>query len=162
MVFHMGEASWKESSIGVEGLVFFFCTEVSFRTFNVEDTRVRLGQGSKQLSVWQLVLLLTIWQTIGPYLQNVWGVPGGAGGKEPACQCRTQETQLPSLGRDDPLQEGTTTHSSILAWRTPWTEEPGALQSVGSERVGHDRSNLARTHTCSSKCLLTRKADFVS
>ena len=94
MVFHMGEASWKESSIGVEGLVFFFCTEVSFRTFNVEDTRVRLGQGSKQLSVWQLVLLLTIWQTIGPYLQNVWGVPGGAGGKEPACQCGRPEMQV--------------------------------------------------------------------
>ena len=45
---------------------------------------------------------------------------------------------VPFLGREDPLEEGTTTHSSVLAWRIPWTEEPRALQSTGSERVGHD------------------------
>ena len=49
-----------------------------------------------------------------------------------------QETWVPSLGQEDPLEEGTATHSSILAWRIPWTEEPGGLQSVGSQRVGHD------------------------
>ena len=43
-----------------------------------------------------------------------------------------------SLGRDDPLEEEMATHSSILAWKIPWTEEPGGLQSVGSQRVGHD------------------------
>ena len=42
-----------------------------------------------------------------------------------------------SLGREDPLEEGMATHSSILAWRIPWTE-PGGLQSIGSQRVGHD------------------------
>ena len=41
-------------------------------------------------------------------------------------------------GWEDPLEEGMATHSSILAWRTPWTEEPGGLQSTGSQRVGHD------------------------
>ena len=41
-------------------------------------------------------------------------------------------------GGKDPLKEGMTTHSSILAWRIPWTEEPGRLQSIGSQRVGHD------------------------
>ena len=41
-----------------------------------------------------------------------------------------QETWVPSLGREDPLEEGMATHSSILAWRTPWTEEPGRLQSM--------------------------------
>ena len=45
---------------------------------------------------------------------------------------------VPSLGQEDPLEEGMATHSSILAWRTPWTEEPGGLQSMGSLRVGHD------------------------
>ena len=40
------------------------------------------------------------------------------------------------------------THSSILAWRIPWTEEPGGLQSMGSQRVGYDRSNLERPHMC--------------
>ena len=48
------------------------------------------------------------------------------------------ETQVPSLGREDPLEEGMTTHSSILAWRTPRIEEPGGLHSIGSQRVGHD------------------------
>ena len=43
-----------------------------------------------------------------------------------------------SLGPEDPLEEGMATHSSILAWRISWTEEPGGLQSVGSPRVGHD------------------------
>ena len=47
------------------------------------------------------------------------------------------ETQVRSLGWEDPLEKGTTTHSSILAWRIPWTEEPGRLQSVGLHRVGH-------------------------
>ena len=41
-------------------------------------------------------------------------------------------------GREDPLEEGKATHSSILAWKIPWTEKPGRLQSMGSQRVGHD------------------------
>ena len=49
-----------------------------------------------------------------------------------------QETCVRSLGLDDPLEEELTTHSSILAWRIPWTEEPEKLQSVGSQRVGHN------------------------
>ena len=46
--------------------------------------------------------------------------------------------QILSLGQEDPLEEGMATHSSILAWRTPCTEEPGGLQSIGLQRVGHD------------------------
>ena len=46
--------------------------------------------------------------------------------------------QVQSLGREDPLEEGMATHSSILAWRIPWAEEPGRLQSMGLQRVGHD------------------------
>ena len=49
-----------------------------------------------------------------------------------------QETWVRSLGREDPLEKGMATHSSILAWRIPWTEEAGMLQSMGSQRVGHD------------------------
>ena len=47
------------------------------------------------------------------------------------------ETQVQSLGQEDPLQKKLATHSSILAWRIPWTEEPGRLQSLGSQRIGH-------------------------
>ena len=49
-----------------------------------------------------------------------------------------EETQVRSLGQEDPLEKGLETHSSILAWRIPWTEKPGRLQSMGSQRVGHD------------------------
>ena len=56
------------------------------------------------------------------------------------------ETQVWSLGREDPLEEGMATHSSILAWRIPWTEEPGRLWPI-SQRVGYNWSNLACTHT---------------
>ena len=48
------------------------------------------------------------------------------------------ETWVQSLGREDPLEKGMATHSSILAWRISWTEEPGGLQSIGSQGVGHD------------------------
>ena len=47
-------------------------------------------------------------------------------------------TQVQSLGRKDPLEEEMATHSSTLAWKIPWMEEPGRLQSMGSKRVGHD------------------------
>ena len=60
---------------------------------------------------------------------------GVSDGKESAWM---QEIQVRSLGQEDPLEKGMTTHSSILAWRIPWTEEPGRLQSMGSQRVRHD------------------------
>ena len=67
------------------------------------------------------------------------GFPSGTSGKEPACQCRRlKETWVRSLGWEDPLEEGMATHSSILAWRIPWTEESDELPSIGSQRVGHD------------------------
>ena len=56
----------------------------------------------------------------------------------------------PLLGQEDPLEKGTATHSIVLAWRIPWTEEPDSLQSMGSQRVGHDivtdnSNNMLRT-----------------
>ena len=55
-----------------------------------------------------------------------------------------QETRVWSLGQEDPLEEGTATHSSTLVWRVPWTEEPGGLQSIGSQTVRHDWRDLAQ------------------
>ena len=57
----------------------------------------------------------------------------------------TRETPVGSLGREDPLEERIATYSSILAWKIPWTEELGGLQSTGSQRVGHDW--VTNTHT---------------
>ena len=62
------------------------------------------------------------------------GSPGGANGKEtPLLMQETHETRVSSLGREDPLEKEMATHSSILAWKIPWTEEPGGLQSMGSQ-----------------------------
>ena len=58
--------------------------------------------------------------------------PGGSDGKESAAM---QETRVRPLGWEDPLEKGMATHSSILTWEIPWTEEPGGLQSLGSQRV---------------------------
>ena len=49
-----------------------------------------------------------------------------------------RETLVQPLGQEDPLEKGMAPHSSILAWRIPWTEQPGGLQPMGSQRVGHD------------------------
>ena len=66
---------------------------------------------------------------------NIGGYPGGSVVKNlPA----VQETQVGSLGQEDPLEKGMATQSSILAWRIPWTEEPVRLQSMGLQRVGHN------------------------
>ena len=54
-----------------------------------------------------------------------------------------QETQVQSLGWENPLEKGMVTHSSILTWRIPWTEEPGGLPSIGSQRLRHNWSNLS-------------------
>ena len=56
-----------------------------------------------------------------------------------------QETRVRVLGWEDPLEKGMAAHSSILAWRTPWTEEPGGLQSTGSQRAGRELRDQAHT-----------------
>ena len=56
-----------------------------------------------------------------------WGLPGGSEVKDPSAVQDTQETWVRSLGQEDALEEGMATHSNILAWRIPWTEEPGGL-----------------------------------
>ena len=64
--------------------------------------------------------------------------PRGSPGKEPPATAGDTGMWVPSLAQEDPLEEGMATHSSVLAWRIPWTEEPGRLLSKGSQRVGHD------------------------
>ena len=58
------------------------------------------------------------------------------------------ETRVPSLGWEDPLEKEMAIHSSTIAWKIPWTEEPGRLQSMGSQRVEHDRATSLSFFQC--------------
>ena len=73
-----------------------------------------------------------------PEAKATQGFPVGSVIKNPPAVQEMQETQVQSVDQKDPLEEGMATHSSILAWRIPWTEEPGGLQSMESRGVGHD------------------------
>ena len=75
-----------------------------------------------------LVLLMSI----------LWGFPGGSVVKNPPAMQEMQEMLVQSLSWEDPMEEGMATHANILAWRIPWIEEPGRIQSIGSQRVRHD------------------------
>ena len=66
------------------------------------------------------------------------GFPSGTAVENPPATQETQESLVPSLGWEDPPEKEMATHSSILAWKIPWTEEPGRLQSIGSQRIRHD------------------------
>ena len=87
---------------------------------------------------WGILATLFTYDIVGHTL----GLPGGASSKGPPANAGNlrDEGLIPGLGRSN-LEEGMATHSSILAWRIPWTEEPGKRQSIGSQRVGHDRSD---------------------
>ena len=76
--------------------------------------------------------------------------PDGSNVKNPPA---VQETQVWSLGREDSLENGVANHFSILAWRIPWTEEPGELQSMGLQRVGHNWNDSACMHVCVYVCI---------
>ena len=85
------------------------------------------------------------WGKLAGHLR-VLGFPGGTSGKESACQCRRHKSCSfdPWIGKIP--WSGMAAHYSVLAWSIPWTEEPGRPQCVGSQRVGHDWSDLACTH----------------
>ena len=69
---------------------------------------------------------------------NQMGFPSGSAVKNLPAMQEPQEMQVQSLDQEDPLEKGMATHFSILAWRTPRTEEPGGLQPIGTQKVGHD------------------------
>ena len=74
------------------------------------------------------------------------GFPGGSVVKNGLPMQETQEIQVQSLGWEDPLGKGMTTHSNILAWKMPWTKDPGGLQSMGLQRVWHGWRDLEFMH----------------
>ena len=100
---------------------------------------IELRKNGTQLSNWTTAT--TIVSNRGKFLlsfKRKKGFPGGPVGKKIHMQCRRHRRQVWSLDEEDPQEKGMATHSSILDWRIPWTEEPGGLQSRGSHRVRHD------------------------
>ena len=91
--------------------------------------KVQLGKGSQP----RCIKLYCLFFECLP--SKVKGFPGGSVVNNPPAR---QERRVPSLGQEDPLEKEMATHSSIFAWEIPWTEEPGGLQSMGSQRVGHN------------------------
>ena len=92
----------------------------------------------KQFFPLSLSLFFFFW-----YLCKMMGFPSGSVVKNPPITQEPQEAQVQPLGGEDPLEAGMATHSSILSWRIPWTEEPGGLQFIGLQRVRYYWSNLA-------------------
>ena len=92
--------------------------------------------------LWEMVKDREAWHTWG--CKKSERLNNSNSDKELACQCRRHKVmRVPPLGREDPLKEGMATHSSVLAWRIPWTEEPGRLQSI----VSQSRIQLKRLTT---------------
>ena len=75
----------------------------------------------------------------------VWSISNGSMVKKQLAKQDTEETRVWSLGQEDPLEEKMAIHSSTFAWKLPWTDEPGGLQSMMSQRIGHD---WAQGHSC--------------
>ena len=80
------------------------------------------------------------------YHSMIWGFPSCSVMKNPLVLLKMQKMWVWYLGWDDPLEDGMATHSSILTWRIPWTEEPDRLQSIGAQRVRHDWSDFMHAY----------------
>ena len=107
----------------LQNLTFLFSSSLSFRVLSHSDNHYFL-------------LVKAGKNCMSRRLDYILGLPSGTSGKEPpANEGRLRETWVQSLGWGDPLEEGMATHSCILAWRIPWTEEPGRLQSTGLQRL---------------------------
>ena len=105
------------------------------------------GQGSDRNLSTRLQLLLNLgFILIGKFKNSTSSVRASPGGSVVKNVLAMQETQVPSLGQEDPLEKEMAIHSSILARKIPRTEEPGGLQSMGSQRVRHGASEHTHTH----------------
>ena len=101
------------------------------------DPRVREAAFPPPLGKYIVCLCFKQWRSV---LGSFW-LPGWLSGKESACRTADVEMWVRSLGREDPLEEEMETPSSVLAWRIPWTEEPGGLQFMGSQKSQTERLN---------------------
>ena len=112
------------------------------KVLKISICRFLCGQKKKKIPIWFLSDVSHI-----HILFYLWFVLHGSVVKNLPTMQEPQEPQVQSLGQEEPLEEGMAIHSSILAWRIPRAEEPGGLQSIGSQRTGHDWGDVAHAHT---------------
>ena len=136
----MGSSGCQE---GLDSRKYLLNKKEETRDSKITNTRHRLHCNWHFLPINSSANSMMIWD-----LRILWrkqGLPRWLTGKESACQGRRhRRCRFKTQGQEDPLEEQMATHSGILAWEIPWTEEPGGLQSMGSERLRH---NWAPTHT---------------
>ena len=148
--------AWSKSS--TDGLAFDLKSVISWvGKQGTENSQEQTSQRSSTfwaLNFWTsnqkhffILCFFFNWSVIYIYWNSsfVYSSAGGTSGNESTCN---EETQVQSLGQEDPLGEGMATHSSILIRRNPWTEEPGRLQFMRLQRVGHDWSDWVCMHAC--------------
>ena len=117
----------------------------SQKNSNREEVLSTWSRASTLKTIANIILILHNEMLNDILLRSRRGFPSGSAVKNPPAMQKMQERQVRSLGQEDPLEECMATHSSILAWRIPWTEEPSRLQSVGLLRVRHNWNDWART-----------------
>ena len=136
---HMKRLRWKCRAVSWSHLKSHIATLSSHSTGGGCQKKKK-SIGSKEMGQ-RLYLLIWEWHRCRR------GFLSGSVIKNPLAIQEPQEMQVRALGLEDSLVKGTATHSTILAWGIPWTEEPGRLPSMGSQRVGHDWSDLAQHST---------------
>ena len=121
---------------------YMLCCPISSGVYYSSVSRIKITRRSRLSISFQALQVARAHSYISPEANTAWyrSKDGSAVKNPPAIQ----EMGVQSLGWEDPLEEGTATHSSIPAWRIPWTEEPGWLQSRGSQKVRHDWNDWAR------------------
>ena len=138
--------SWNPSSIRISPVIHCFCQFLYTFLTPCQLLPVTIHQkikfflncglfysllSSSSFSVSKVIIL-------GIFFYLLIRLPRWLSGKEFTCRCRRLQTWVWSLGRKGSLEEEMAPHSNILTWEIPWTEEPGGLQSMGSQRAGHD------------------------
>ena len=117
---------------------------------------LRDHRGGRKECLWQYILTNYFPKIFLETYILAGGFPNGSVTKNPPAVQEMQERQVWSLGQQDPLEEEMATHSSILAWKIPWLEEPGGLLSMGLQKIGHDWApELAWAHACVHACSYT-------
>ena len=130
-------------NVWVHGWIHFYYTVLVYVSFSYTNFLLYWKHFPQVIVPFVTVLLRCNW----PIISHIWASQMAQWVKNPSAMQETQEVWVWPLGWEDHLEKEMATHSSIFAWRTPWTEEPGGLQCTGSQRVRHNWCDWAHMYT---------------